>query len=149
MIRQNVQDRRLDWIGPREALGQIGLDIAALQETDEGRDVIYHAHHGKLDAGRISSWNERYVFVRFHNGDTAAAVDPSQLEFCAWNVWNLVPNRYLERSFATARGKWGATGTVSGTGVTLTIYADTLTELHTLALGRAYPLKIAKVWRVP
>lgn len=147
MIRHNVEDRRIDWTGPRETTGRIGAD--RVSDGDIGRDVIYHAHDGHLEAGTVSSVVADIAFVRFHRGDTAAACDPSQLEFCVPDVWPKVPNRHLEASCFMVKGQWYAYGVVPGTGEDLTVYADTLAELHTLAYGRAYPMRIATVGRLP
>lgn len=57
------------------------MKISDLKPTDVGRRAIYTAHHGDRQVGVISSWNERYVFVRYGMGSTAAATDPDQLEF--------------------------------------------------------------------
>jgi len=59
----------------------IGIDISSLTETDKGRGVIFHTHHGSTERGVLSSWNDHYVFARFTQGSTAAACDPQQLEF--------------------------------------------------------------------
>lgn len=55
---------------------------------DEGRRVIYlpqHANgdwmHHDSEQGRISSWNNIYVFVNFGKGDTNPACDPKDLEW--------------------------------------------------------------------
>lgn len=57
------------------------MKISDLTPSDTGRNVIYTAHHGEREEGVISSWNEKYVFVRYGMGSTAAATDPDQLEF--------------------------------------------------------------------
>jgi len=64
------------------------MKINDLTENDKGRQVIYTPHHSTPDnpdteAGVISSWNEKYVFVRYGMGSTAAATDPDQLHFAA------------------------------------------------------------------
>lgn len=50
---------------------------------DEGRGVIYARlnPHRKTERGVISSWNDKYVFVRYTAGSTAAATDPADLEW--------------------------------------------------------------------
>ena len=57
------------------------IDLATLTETDKGRGVIFHHHHGATERGVLSSWNDYYIFARFHSGSTAAACDPAQVEF--------------------------------------------------------------------
>lgn len=55
--------------------------ISGLGPADKGREVIYTDMSGKRESGRISSWNDKYVFVRFTAGDTAAACRPDDLHF--------------------------------------------------------------------
>ena len=57
------------------------MKISDLREEDKGRAVIFTYHHGEEEHGFLSSWNEYYVFARFHSGDTAAACEPDQLRF--------------------------------------------------------------------
>lgn len=72
----NVSDRRHNWIGSWEAEP---LDVAVLTEADKGRTVIYRAPHCRIEAGTLSSWNERTVWARFSTGDTAASCNPDDL----------------------------------------------------------------------
>lgn len=55
------------------------------QPGDEGRWVTYTPSAGHREAGIISSWNDRVVFVRYHKGDTAAT-ERRDLE------WGLIGN---------------------------------------------------------
>ena len=71
--------------------------ISDLTEADKGREVKY-ATYGAVEYGRITSWNERFVFVRYHamrlkdgngnertvarTGTTSEATRPEDLEFC-------------------------------------------------------------------
>ena len=57
---------------------------------DEGRWVTYIPSVGPREAGLISSWNDHYVFVRYHTGDTAAT-DRRDLE---WGLVGNVRNRH-------------------------------------------------------
>lgn len=71
------------------------IEIDKLTESDKGREVRYDAHE-KYELGRITSWNERVVFVRYHlcywrdgerpavqrTGTTSEATSPSDLTFC-------------------------------------------------------------------
>ena len=57
-------------------------------EDDIGRSVIYipnHANddinHQDCEVGRISSFTDLYVFVRYHLGDTAAATERDKLRW--------------------------------------------------------------------
>lgn len=54
---------------------------------DEGKSVHYVAHDGHKENGQISSWNERYVFVRYSSGNTAAATLREQL-FWGHTTWD-------------------------------------------------------------
>ena len=81
MLRYNVRDCINGWVGTFETTGTIGIKLSDLKETDKGRGVIFHTNHGSLEYGIVSSWNDRYIFVRFTTGSTAAACDPEQLEF--------------------------------------------------------------------
>jgi hypothetical protein len=51
-------------------------------ESDIGRAVIYRdlGGKGKIEEGRITSFNDRYVFVRY-NGHTSAATSRADLEW--------------------------------------------------------------------
>ena len=76
------------------------MDINKLTESDKGREVKYKTPGG-TEWGLITSWNERFVFVRYHtrlldepnpvtghpiifhrNGCTSEATRPEDLEFC-------------------------------------------------------------------
>lgn len=54
-------------------------------DTDIGRKVIYREPGdfpgAKVEYGRITSLNERFVFVRYGTGSTSAATDPADLEW--------------------------------------------------------------------
>lgn len=67
------------------------IDIQALTEEDKGRPVCYKTF-GKIEYGRITSWNKRFVFVRYHTcieggisrsrtGETSEATSPEDLTF--------------------------------------------------------------------
>lgn len=53
------------------------------QPGDEGRRVIYARKdpHRTTERGIISSWNDKYIFVRYSAGSTAAATSPEDLEW--------------------------------------------------------------------
>ncbi len=57
------------------------IDLTTLTEADKGRGVIFHHHHGATERGVLSSWNNHYLFARFTTGSTAAACNPTQVEF--------------------------------------------------------------------
>lgn len=67
------------------------IDITALTESDKGREVRYRTF-GRIEYGKITSWNDMYVFVRYHTviedsisrpraGSTSEATGPDALEF--------------------------------------------------------------------
>ena len=84
-MRHNVDDRINQWIGPKEVTGTLGIDIDELTTSDVGRGVVYHAYK-KWEYGKISSWRDGLIFVRFTTGDTAAACSPDDLELCVSEV---------------------------------------------------------------
>ena len=70
------------------------IDISKLTKSDKGRAVTYTAGHGDKEFGKISSWNDKFVFVRYHTrlyknnsyrqplpGLHAQATSPDDLEF--------------------------------------------------------------------
>jgi hypothetical protein len=57
------------------------IRIEDLTEDDKGRHVAFVHHHGAREYGTLSSWNDQWIFCRFHSGSTAAACDPKQLEW--------------------------------------------------------------------
>jgi hypothetical protein len=50
-------------------------------EADIGRAVVYRRPYCKVEQGTITSFNDKYVFVRYGLGSTSAATDPSDLEW--------------------------------------------------------------------
>lgn len=75
------------------------IALTTLTESDNGREVCYKSH-GALEYGRITSWNDYYVFVRYHTkvyteektiggsprmehftGETSQATSPVSLDF--------------------------------------------------------------------
>lgn len=70
------------------------IEIASLTEADKGREVRYNLKNFKAHGyGKITSWNEHFIFVRYHlavsakgvrsprYGDTSEATSPEDLEF--------------------------------------------------------------------
>lgn len=55
------------------------IKIKDLKEKDIGRNVIYNRKYFKVEFGKLSSWNEKYVFVRFKgpNGEACEEEDVS------------------------------------------------------------------------
>ncbi len=54
------------------------IEIGSLREADKGRKVVYRGD----EDGEITSWNDRYIFVRFR-GPNGAACKPEDIEFIA------------------------------------------------------------------
>lgn len=57
------------------------IDIHALKESDRNRLVIHKNKKGKIQEGRITSWNEKFIFVDFYDNGMGAATNPKDLEF--------------------------------------------------------------------
>lgn len=57
------------------------IDIKSLKESDTNRKVIYKKSYGTFQEGRITSWNDRFVFVDYYNNGMGVATNPKDLEF--------------------------------------------------------------------
>ena len=57
------------------------IEINKLTGSDKGRSVIYTSPQGEKQTGRISSWNNVFIFVWYSWGAAAAATVPKDLEF--------------------------------------------------------------------
>lgn len=56
------------------------IDIEKLTEADIGRNVTYHREFCDREFGKLSSWNDRFVFVRF-KGPGGEACEPEDVSF--------------------------------------------------------------------
>ena len=56
------------------------IDIKQLTAEDVGRKVVYKTLQ-VLEEGIISSYNDKYVFVKYGTCSTAQATSPTDLEF--------------------------------------------------------------------
>jgi hypothetical protein len=56
------------------------IDPKLLTESDIGRLVRYHREFCDPEVGRLSSWSDKWVFVRF-NGPGGEACDPRDISF--------------------------------------------------------------------
>ena len=56
------------------------INISELTEKDIGRNVLYHREFCESQVGKLSSWNSKYVFVRFR-GPTGEACEPEDVTF--------------------------------------------------------------------
>lgn len=54
------------------------IEIASLREADKGRKVVYRWS----EEGVITSWNDRFIFVRF-KGPNGAACRPEDITYSA------------------------------------------------------------------
>ena len=65
------------------------MKIPGLKRQDVGRWVLYNDGHGKLEKGRIKSWNDKFIFVVYKCDNqwdrfteyTGCATDPNDLVF--------------------------------------------------------------------
>ncbi|RTK93556.1 MAG: hypothetical protein EKK64_09870 [Neisseriaceae bacterium] len=55
------------------------IKIKNLKKEDVGRNVIYNRAFCKIEFGKLSSWNDKYIFVRFKgpNGEACEEEDVS------------------------------------------------------------------------
>lgn len=56
------------------------IQLDQLTESDIGRNVIYDRQYCERQVGKLSSWNDHYVFVRFR-GPTGEACEPEDVSF--------------------------------------------------------------------
>lgn len=58
------------------------IDVKKLTPSDINRKVVYSAYEGaKLEEGRITSFNNKFVFVDYQNVGRGQATPPDKLEF--------------------------------------------------------------------
>lgn len=56
------------------------IDISKLTESDIGRNVTYHREWCDKEFGKLSSWNHKFIFVKF-KGPTGEACEPEDVSF--------------------------------------------------------------------
>lgn len=56
------------------------IQISKLTQKDIGRNVTYHRDFCEKEYGKLSSWNTKFVFVRF-KGPTGEACEPQDVSF--------------------------------------------------------------------
>ncbi len=56
------------------------IEISRLKESDKGRKVVYHREFCNKEFGELSSWNNKFVFVKF-KGPTGEACEPTDISF--------------------------------------------------------------------
>lgn len=60
------------------------IQISELTDKHKGRLVTYHPHpQNKAEQGRITSWNDLYVFVDYNNTGRGIATRPETLTFAS------------------------------------------------------------------
>jgi hypothetical protein len=57
------------------------IEISRLTEKDKGREVVYHVQGTINEFGIISSWNERFIFVKYNGNQQSHATKPENLRF--------------------------------------------------------------------
>lgn len=53
--------------------------IASLTDEDVGREVVYQSH--QIEYGRITSWNDVFIFVDYTGNGRGVATRPEDLDF--------------------------------------------------------------------
>jgi hypothetical protein len=56
------------------------IDPSTLTKGDVGRHVLYHRPFCNQERGVLTSWNSRYVFVRF-KGPNGESCQPEDISF--------------------------------------------------------------------
>jgi hypothetical protein len=56
------------------------IEISKLKEKDKGREVIFELR-GSREFGIISSWNKRFIFVKYNGSRQSHATMPEDLRF--------------------------------------------------------------------
>jgi hypothetical protein len=54
------------------------ISISELTENEKGLEVVYD-NHGQREFGHISSWNDKYIFVRYGSNTQSQATNPEDL----------------------------------------------------------------------
>jgi hypothetical protein len=58
------------------------INIKELKEEHKNRLVVYESYKGaKLEQGRITSWNEKFIFVDYTNVGRGNATPPEKLNW--------------------------------------------------------------------
>jgi hypothetical protein len=58
------------------------IKISELTEKDKGREVEFYLSAPKYEYGIISSWNDRYIFVKYNGNPQSQATSPEHLRVC-------------------------------------------------------------------
>lgn len=57
------------------------IDISRLTDKDVNRLVVYMKFRDKIEQGRITSWNDQFIFVDYTNVGRGVATKPEDLHF--------------------------------------------------------------------
>jgi hypothetical protein len=57
------------------------IELSKLTEKDKGREVVFDSRGPKMEFGIISSWNHRFVFVKYGGSHQSQATKPEDLRF--------------------------------------------------------------------
>lgn len=58
------------------------INPSELKPEHVNRLVVYRSHEGaRPEQGRITSWNDRFIFVDYDNTGRGQATSPEKLEF--------------------------------------------------------------------
>jgi hypothetical protein len=67
------------------------IDISKLTEEDKGREVVFFEPWGsRREFGIISSWNERFIFVKYNGSWQSKATSPEDLRFSIEETWQVI-----------------------------------------------------------
>lgn len=56
------------------------IDLKTLTPDDVGRSVTYHREYCQPEHGTLTSWNKKFVFVKF-KGPNGEACEPEDVSF--------------------------------------------------------------------
>ena len=57
------------------------IEIEKLTENDKGREVVFDCPGKEREYGHISSWNGRFIFVKYGGSQQSQATEPEHLNF--------------------------------------------------------------------
>jgi hypothetical protein len=59
------------------------IEISKLTENDRGREVVFDSQGPEMEFGIISSWNKRFIFVKYNGSQQSQATAPGALR---WSI---------------------------------------------------------------
>jgi hypothetical protein len=57
------------------------IELSKLTEHDRGREVVFDSPGSKMEFGIVSSWNDRFIFVKYNGSQQSQATNPEDLRF--------------------------------------------------------------------